>query len=124
MSDQNILAENGKYKARIFHDGYTTSLLTQSNGYQWSGATISPELAKLSIKVLQRYLNGELDNPHNQREEVMVNTLRTKLEHHILDMEAREDSLRIEILKLQTRADTIQQERIKLTLKFREELED
>jgi len=58
-----IIRGEGDIKARVLDNGYTVSLLTMQNGYQWSGASISPELARLSIEVLREYLKEVSKKP-------------------------------------------------------------
>lgn len=41
------------------HESYGTYLMTMTNGWQWSSVPMSPELARLSIEVLQEYLKEE-----------------------------------------------------------------
>jgi len=53
-----IIRENGKIKAKIQNIGYGYEFLTMRNGFQWSGQGMTPELAKLSIEVLQEYLSS------------------------------------------------------------------
>ena len=57
---KEIRRENGKLKAKVVDDGYGVDLLIMRNGYQWTGSGISPELAKLTIEVLQEYLDNGL----------------------------------------------------------------
>ena len=47
-----------------------------------------------------------------------------QIQIHIDEMRDREELLRMNILKLQAQADTIHQERIKLTISFKKNLED
>ena len=50
--------ENGDYKARVETDKYGDVLMMCSNGYQFTGVPTTPKLAKLTIEVLQEYLEG------------------------------------------------------------------
>lgn len=58
MDIKEITRENGKIKAQIREDDYGCSLLTMRNGYQWTGQPMTPELARLTIEVLQEYLDS------------------------------------------------------------------
>ena len=60
MKRKNIIKENGKLKAKIEDDGYDVTLLTMRNGFQWTGQPIDKELAKLTIEVLQEYVEKGL----------------------------------------------------------------
>ena len=60
MNTKEITRENGKIKARLTKDEYDTQLLTMLNGFQWSGQPMTPELARLTIEVLQQYLDEGL----------------------------------------------------------------
>ena len=60
MSTKDIVRENGKIKAKLTQDEYDTYLSTMRNGFQWTGQPMTPELAKLTIEVLQQYLNEGL----------------------------------------------------------------
>lgn len=51
-----IIRENGKIKAKVTVDGKYDDLVTMTNGWQWSGVGMNPELARLTIEVLQEYL--------------------------------------------------------------------
>lgn len=57
MKIREIVRENGKLKAKVSDDNYGVSLLTTRNGHHWTGQTMSPELARLTIEVLQEYLD-------------------------------------------------------------------
>ena len=62
MEEIKLLRENGKIKAMVETDDYGSELLTMRNGHQWTGQPISPELARLTIEVLQEYLgNNEVE---------------------------------------------------------------
>ncbi|WP_067986172.1 hypothetical protein [Neptuniibacter pectenicola] len=60
MNTKEIVRENGKIKAKLTKDDYDTQLLTMRNGFQWTGQPMTPELAKLTIEVLQQYLDEGL----------------------------------------------------------------
>ena len=61
MTDSKlILKENGKIKAKVENDGSHVMFFTMRNGTQWTGQSMSPELAKLSITALQEYLDKGL----------------------------------------------------------------
>jgi len=53
-----IIRENGKIKTKIMFSRYETEFYTCRNGYQWVGQAITPEIARMSIEVLQEYLDG------------------------------------------------------------------
>lgn len=58
MSEEKmIIKENGPIKAKITKDYGECCFLTMRNGYQWTGQPMTPELARLSIAVLQEYLD-------------------------------------------------------------------
>jgi len=52
------LKELGTFKAKVEVDKYGAELFTTRNGYQWTGQPLTPELAKVTIEVLQDYLKG------------------------------------------------------------------
>jgi len=56
MKKKCIERVEGELGAKVEDDGYCISLLTTSNGYQWTGHPMCPELAKLTIEVLLEYL--------------------------------------------------------------------
>ena len=56
MPKYEIIKENGKLQARVIYGEQGAEFLTMINGYQWTGQPMSPELARLSIEVLQEYL--------------------------------------------------------------------
>ena len=58
MNKKPLIKEEGKFKARIEYDKYSTELFTTNNGWQWVGITITPILAKVMIEVLQEYLEN------------------------------------------------------------------
>lgn len=58
METKEILRENGTIKAKVKTDKYGTELYTSSNGWQWTGVTLTPELARLTIEVLKEYLHN------------------------------------------------------------------
>jgi len=60
MPKKEIQRENGKVKAKLTKDDYDTQLLTMRNGFQWTGQPMTPELAKMTIDVLQQYLDEGL----------------------------------------------------------------
>jgi len=60
METKEIVKENGKIKARVHEDGFGVEFCTMRNGLQWTGQPMSPELAKLTIEVLQEYLDKGL----------------------------------------------------------------
>ena len=53
---KTILKESGTLKAKVSFDRYGAEFNLTRNGYQWTGQLISPELANLTIEVLQEYL--------------------------------------------------------------------
>lgn len=57
MDTKKIIRESGKLKARVDIDKYGAQLMTMRNGFQWSGAEITPVLAELTIEVLREYLD-------------------------------------------------------------------
>lgn len=59
MQPKEILRENGEVKAKIQINDFVTILLTTRKGYQWTTQPITPELARLTIEVLQEYLKEE-----------------------------------------------------------------
>ena len=61
---KEILRENGKAKAVLEQGSYGANLLTMCNGYQWTGQPMTHELARLTIEVLQDWL----DNGFNTQE--------------------------------------------------------
>ena len=56
--EKTISRENGMIKAKITKDHFGVELLTSRNGWQWVGQKITPELARLTIEVLQEYLDN------------------------------------------------------------------
>lgn len=56
-----IIKEDGNEKAKVHNDGFGIELLTMRNGYQWTGQPMTPNLAKLTIEVLQEYINENSD---------------------------------------------------------------
>jgi len=57
--NKSYLAENGQIKAEVRVDKYGAELFTMRNGFQWTGQPLGPELAKLTIEVLQQYLEAK-----------------------------------------------------------------
>lgn len=53
-----FIKEDDDLKAKLVIDNYDVTFLTMRNGWQWTGMSMTPKLAKLSIKVLQEYLNN------------------------------------------------------------------
>ena len=64
-----IIKGKEKVKAKIQDDGYGIDFYTTRSGWQWTGQGMTPELAKLSIQVLQEYLDGSPESalPQNEK---------------------------------------------------------
>ena len=53
---KEILKENCKSKVRIETNGrYNDEIYTCTNGWQWTGFTLTPRLAELMIEALKEY---------------------------------------------------------------------
>jgi hypothetical protein len=59
-----IIRISGQIKTKIVDDRFGVFFLTTCNGWQWTGQPLTRELAKLSIEVLQEYLDT-LENNHD-----------------------------------------------------------
>ena len=55
-NELKIEREEGKLKASVIIDKYDVMLFTRRNGYQSTGQPITPDLARITIEVLQEYL--------------------------------------------------------------------
>jgi len=53
--------ENGKIKVRMSRDKYGDELSTTRDGQQWTGQYMTPELARLVIEVLEKYVDDSWD---------------------------------------------------------------
>ena len=58
MIDQVIERENGTIKAKVEIDAFGDQLLTTQNGWHWTGQAVTPELARMTIEVLEEYLSA------------------------------------------------------------------
>jgi len=59
----SIEVGTGKKRVKLEHDGYTFSLLTMRNGFQWSGATVDDEILEMIKVALEKYECSEyIDN--------------------------------------------------------------
>lgn len=59
MEYTELLKQDGEVKAKVIMDGNGICLLTMKNGFQWTGQPLTPKLAEVTIKVLQKYLDEQ-----------------------------------------------------------------
>ena len=70
-----ILRENGPYRAKVTTDKYGVELQTTKGSGWWAGHAMSPELAKLTIEVLQEYLGNTREPQLPAKGEPMPQTI-------------------------------------------------